>query len=213
VAILSVRDFLPAHSNHSSWSAAFMNFKKRTYRSLGELLTDLWFPFRNRKRLKPMRNENLISPALRERLMVAVTAVERWRYCSYVHAKQALKSGVSSNEISLLLSGDVGNCPEQEATALLYAQHMAESDGHPAPEAERQLRQMYGAEKMEAIHLMLRMIRLGNLLWATPGTTYCTASPSVSGKDRAVHSEAVRANNSQIGSLPLNMATLFERSR
>lgn len=141
-----------------------MNFKKRTYRSLRELLADLWFPFRNRKRLKRISNENLISPALRERLMLAVTAVEGCRYCSYFHAKQALKSGVSPKETSLLLSGDIGNCPEEEATALLYAQHWAESDGQPAPEAERRLRQIYGAEKMEAIQLMLRMIRLGNLV-------------------------------------------------
>ena len=99
--------------------------------------------------------------------MLAVTAVNGCRYCSYFHTRQALKSGVSPREISRLLSGDVGACPEEEATAVMYAQHWAESDAHPAPETIRKLRQEYGAEKVEALHLILRMIRLGNLLGNT----------------------------------------------
>ena len=96
--------------------------------------------------------------------MLAVTAVEGCRYCSHFHAKQALKSGITPEEISRLLSGDIDNCPEEEAVAVIYAQHWAESDAHPDPEAIRKLQQTYGVEKTEAIHLMLRMIRLGNLL-------------------------------------------------
>lgn len=96
--------------------------------------------------------------------MLAVTAVDGCRYCSYFHAKQALKSGVTPEEISQLLSGDVDGCPQEEAVAVIYAQHWAESDAHPSPEALRKLQQTYGVEKTAAIHLMLRMIRLGNLL-------------------------------------------------
>ena len=105
-----------------------------------------------------------MSPAFRERLMLAVTAVDDCRYCSYFHAKQALKSGVTQEEIGQLLSGDVDGCPEEENLAVIYAQHWAESDARPDPEAVRKLQQTYGVEKTEAIHLMLRMIRLGNLL-------------------------------------------------
>ena len=125
---------------------------------------DLWFPIRNRKRLKKVMNEDLISSAFRERLMLAVTAVDGCRYCSYLHTRQALKSGVTPEEISQLLSGDVDNCPEDEAVAIIYAQHWAESNANPDPEAVSKLHQTYGVEKAEAIHLMLRMIRLGNLL-------------------------------------------------
>jgi AhpD family alkylhydroperoxidase len=143
-----------------------MKFNRRTYRSLRELFSDLWFPIKNRKRLKEVMNSRL-SPSFQERLMLAVTAVEGCRYCSYFHAKQALKSGISPEEISRLLSGDVDNCPEDEAVAVIYAQHWAESDAHPDPEAERKLQQTYGVEEKEAIHLMLHMIRLGNLLGNT----------------------------------------------
>ena len=96
--------------------------------------------------------------------MLAVTAVNGCRHCSYFHTRQALRSGVSAQEIGRLLSADVANCPEDETVALMYAQHWAESDGCPDPEAVARLEQTYGAEKAEAIHLMLRMIRMGNLL-------------------------------------------------
>ena len=141
-----------------------MKFNKRTYKKLKEVFSDLCFPIKNRKRLKEVRNEGLISPAFRERLMLAVTAVDGCRYCSYLHAKQTLKSGVAPEEISQLLSGDANNCPEEEAVAVIYAQHWAESNGQPDPETVRKLQQTYSVEKTEAIHLMLRMIRLGNLL-------------------------------------------------
>jgi len=144
-----------------------MKFNKRTYKNPKELIVDLWFPVRNRKKLRELKNRGLISPAFRERLMLAVTAVNGCRYCSYFHTKQALKSGVSPEEISRLLSGDVDACPEDEATAVMYAQHWSESDAHPEPEAIQKLQQTYGVEKTEVIHLMLRMIRLGNLLGNT----------------------------------------------
>ena len=95
--------------------------------------------------------------------MLAVTAVDGCRYCSYFHAKQALKSGVTQEEIGQLLSGDVDGCPEEESLAVIYAQYWAESNAHPSFEAVLRLQETYGAEKAEAIHLMLRMIRLGNL--------------------------------------------------
>jgi AhpD family alkylhydroperoxidase len=139
-------------------------FSKRTYRSPKELFDDLCFPVRNRKRLKEARNKGLLSPAFQERLMLAVTAVEGCRYCSYFHARLALKARISQEEIGRLLSGDVDGCPEEEALAMLYAQHWAESGAHPDPDAVQKLQEVYGSEKVEAIHLMLRMIRLGNLL-------------------------------------------------
>jgi len=96
--------------------------------------------------------------------MLAVTAVNGCRYCSYFHTKQALKSGITAEEIGGLLAGDVANCPQDEAVAVAYAQHWAESDAHPDPEAVKRLQQTYGQERMEAIHSILRMIRMANLL-------------------------------------------------
>jgi AhpD family alkylhydroperoxidase len=96
--------------------------------------------------------------------MLAVTAVNGCRYCSYFHSRQALKSGISSEEIRQLLAGDVVNCPQDEAVAVAYAQHWAESNAHPEPEAVERLQQTYGPGKAESVHLVLRMIRMANLL-------------------------------------------------
>jgi AhpD family alkylhydroperoxidase len=146
---------------------SFMKFKKRTYGSVKELIRDLCFPIKNRRRLSEVRSKGLLSPAFQERLMLAVTSVEGCRYCSYFHSKLALKGGVSQVEISKLLSGEVDDCPEDEILAVLYAQHWAESNACPDKEAAKRLEETYGPEKAEAINLMLRMIRLGNLLGNT----------------------------------------------
>jgi AhpD family alkylhydroperoxidase len=140
-----------------------MKFPKRTYKNPQEFLSDLWFALKNITRLKKLGKKESVSPAFRERLMLAVTAVNGCRYCSYFHARQALKSGLSKTEIHGLLSGDVAGGPEDEAVAVTYAQHWAETNAHPDPGAVQRLRQTYGSGKAEVIHLLLRMIRLANL--------------------------------------------------
>jgi len=144
-----------------------MDFGKRTYRNPKELFADLCFPIINIKRLREAKNKGLISPAFQERLMLAVTSVEGCRYCSYSHSKLALKGGVNQEEIGRLLSGDFDDCTEDEAMAIFYAQHWAESNARPDLEATNKLQEIYDPEKVEAIHLMLRMIRMGNLLGNT----------------------------------------------
>ena len=147
--------------------SAQIKFTKRTYKSLSDFLRDFTFPIRNRKQLRGVRQKGLISPAFQERLMIAVTAVNGCRYCSYFHAREALKSGIEADEIRELLSGGVSNCPDDETVAVMYAQHWAESNAQPDPEAVEKLRKTYGAEKADAIHLTLRLIRMGNLMGNT----------------------------------------------
>jgi hypothetical protein len=46
---------------------------------------------------------------------------------------------------------------------LCYAQHWAETDANPEPEARARLLETYGDETVAQIDLALRMIRIGNL--------------------------------------------------
>jgi len=140
-----------------------MKFDKRLYKKPGDFFSDLWFIFRNLNQLNEIKKNKVISFAFRERLMLAVTSVNGCRYCSYFHTKEALKSGMHPQEISLLLTGESGKCPEEEAPAVIFAQHWAESDGHPDTEALQRIKQLYGIQKTEAINLILHMIRLGNM--------------------------------------------------
>jgi AhpD family alkylhydroperoxidase len=150
---------------HSGWPAWVMKFRKRFYKNPKDLLLDLCYPIGNRQRLKEA--SRVIPAAFRERMMLAVTAVHGCRYCSYFHTRQALQSGIESEEIGRLLAGDVTDCPAEEAVAVLYAQHWAESDAKPDSVAVLRLQQTYGSEKAEAIDVLLHMIRLGNLLGNT----------------------------------------------
>jgi AhpD family alkylhydroperoxidase len=113
-----------------------------------------------------MRGE-LIDPEFRERLMLAVTAVCGCRYCSYVHARQALVEGMSSEEIEALREGVLANSPSEELPALLYAQHWAATNGRTEAAARSRVVEQYGEETVEAIELALRTIQMGNLLGNT----------------------------------------------
>jgi len=63
------------------------------------------------------------------------------------------------------LSGTIPtDTPRDELLGLTYAQHWAESDAHPDPLMRQKLEENYGAERAEAIHIVLHMIRIGNLL-------------------------------------------------
>lgn len=124
---------------------------------------DIWFITRNMPMVNRVMTGRIVSRTFRERLMLAVTAVYSCRYCSWIHTGEALKSGIDQEEIAGLLAGSVDNCPEDEAIALLYAQHWADSDAKPDPEAVRRLEEAYGPEKAKAINLILYMNRFGNL--------------------------------------------------
>ena len=95
--------------------------------------------------------------------MLAVTAVNGCRYCSHAHAREALLAGISEAEVESLLSGVVDDCPSEEAAAVFYVQHWAESGANPDPDARRKLVEIYGSDTAGDIELVLRMIRVGNL--------------------------------------------------
>jgi len=143
-------------------------FNRRTYHSLKDFLTDICYILAHRSSLRKAKRGGLVSYAFRERLMLVVTEVNGCRYCSYFHAQVALRAGITKEELKDLLDGCIPEgSPEEEIPALLYAQHWAESDTRPDPEAQRRLLDAFGKDKSDAIQIILRMIRMGNLLGNT----------------------------------------------
>lgn len=136
--------------------------KKRTFRSFRQFWQELFFMLKNHKQIKSAMRDSDISSAFRERLMLAVTSVNDCRYCSYYHTQLALQEGISAEEAAKLLEGSVENCPSEEAAALLYAQHWAESDGNPDSEAVHRIIENYGEKTLHDIDMLLHMIRMGN---------------------------------------------------
>lgn len=135
-------------------------FRKRYYRSIAAFWSDL-------RQLAGLRGRGAISPALRERLMLTVTAVNRCRYCAAFHGYVARLSGLAPEEVRALLEGDAAAAPADELPALLYARQWAEAGGKASSELQAQLATVYGAEQARAIERALRMIWIGNLLGNT----------------------------------------------
>lgn len=157
------------------------NYYKRTYRNPREFFSDMFFLLKKSGHIRGLMRQKMLSGAFRERLMLAVISVYGCRYCSWVHSREALKSGVNQTEIVQLLQGSVDGCPAEEAVAVLYAQHWADSDTRPDPEAVSRLAKTYGLEKAEAIDVVLRMIRVGNLTGNTWGAFLAKVSFGVLG--------------------------------
>ncbi len=139
-------------------------FNKRLYPSIKDLVADFKFVFSNRDKMRLLMRGGAISPAFRERLMLAVTEVNGCRYCAYYHTKLALEAGLDSEEIAEMGEKSFVNCPPEEQPALLYAQHWAEANAQPDPAARETVLAQYGAEKLVLIELSMRVIRVGNLL-------------------------------------------------
>lgn len=138
-------------------------FKKRTYFSLREFFRDLSFIFKHRKRVRALFRGESLSPAFRERMMLAVTQVNECRYCARFHAKAALAEGVSRGEVSAILGGAFGDCPSDQLVGVLYAEHWSEMSGVPDPAVRDNLVTAYGSDMANDIDAVLRVVQTGNL--------------------------------------------------
>jgi len=105
-----------------------------------------------------------ISKAFVEKIMSVVTAVNGCVYCTWFHARQATKSGLSNEEIRNLMNLQFqADASDFELPALLYAQHFAETNRHPEDDMKEKILEFYGEKTAGHIHLVIRMIFFGNL--------------------------------------------------
>lgn len=103
-----------------------------------------------------------LTPQLRERLMLAVTEVNGCALCAWGHARMALESGMSGQEIGMMLRGELDSVPPDEIPAVLFAQHYAATRGRPSRASWERMVALYGASKAGGILGAIRMIMIGN---------------------------------------------------
>lgn len=137
-------------------------FRRRTY-SVPEFLHDIFAVLKSPVLAIGVLWGNALPHRFRERLYLAVIAVNGCRYCTYLHTRTALEAGLSPDDIHCLLGGIMENVPIDETTALLYAQHWADSNGRPDANARATVTETYGAEQSKAIEMALLLIRIGSL--------------------------------------------------
>ena len=138
-------------------------FKKRFY-TPRSFFRDLREMLARRSEIRDTARSGRVSRAFAEKIMMAVTAVNGCRYCAYFHTRQALAEGVPQDEIARILALELDQFPPEEAVALAFAQHWAETGGHPDPEAEGRFRETYGPQVSDDIMNWIRMITMGNLM-------------------------------------------------
>ncbi len=137
-------------------------FDKRIY-TLASFSAAVHDVFGHMEDMRKASRGGRISKAFAEKVMLSVTRVNGCRYCSYGHAHAALAAGVSEAELRSLLEGELGDFPEDEAVALTFAQHYAESSCRPDQQAWQRLVAYYGPEAAQDILAYIRMITFGNL--------------------------------------------------
>lgn len=113
--------------------------------------------------LKGARRDPALGSAFSKRIMLAVTQVNGCRYCSFMHTRMALASGVSRDELALIEGGDFDGLPEAELVALAFAQHFAETNGDYAPDTWTTLVETYDEATALHIRAVIRSITVGNL--------------------------------------------------
>jgi AhpD family alkylhydroperoxidase len=138
------------------------SFNKRIYTPRALLATFQWMVVESDEFRSAMHSDR-VSKVFSERIMLAVTAVNGCRYCSYAHTRMALQNGLSMDEVQRLLEGEIGHVTPEEAPALFFAQHYAENGGRPAADALQQLKDVYGPDMAGEILTHIRMITMGNL--------------------------------------------------
>lgn len=113
--------------------------------------------------LRKLPTDKRISKQLGEKISLAVTGVNKCRYCSWLHTKTALEKGLSRKEIEALLSAEFEGAGPNELSAILYAQHWADTNGDVDAEARQRVLDEYGAFKTSEIEAMIQAVYFGNL--------------------------------------------------
>ena len=97
------------------------------------------------------------------RLQLAVTEVNGCPACSYQHTKMALQQGMSGEEISSFLSGGDQFIKPEEAKAIMFAQHFADSKGYPKKYAYDAIVNEYGEKEASIILSSVQIMISGNM--------------------------------------------------
>jgi len=109
------------------------------------------------------KNSKLVDPHFIERLQLAVTEVNGCAACAYQHAQMALEQGMSNEEITSFLNGDNNFTKPEEAKAIMFAQHFADSRGFPKKTTYDSIVKEYGEKKARIILSAAQIMIAGNM--------------------------------------------------
>ena len=125
------------------------------------------------------------SKALREKVMLGVTAINDCRYCAWGHSHWATSQGIPLEEVNRILSSQddslKANDPA-EAAAILFGQHYAEHLDEIDPESVKNLRNYFSQAQVREIVGYVYFITFTNL----SGNTVDVLLERIRGKGRPI---------------------------
>ncbi len=135
----------------------------RTYDVRG-FLADLASLLRAGPRLLAIYRDDRIDPALRERIMVAVSRANSCRECTRVHEAWAVRAGVSADELTRLGAGELAYTPADQRPAVVFATALAEASFGPLPIEVRALVDDHvDTERQRDVEAIARLMTFANL--------------------------------------------------
>lgn len=147
--------------NLSEFIGSRTEFKRRF--SLWEMYRSFVFLPRAMNKMIGNNKSKLVDTDFIRRLQLAVTEVNGCPACSYQHTKMALQQGMSGEEISSFLSGGDQFIKPQEAKAIMFAQHFADSRGYPKKYAYNSIVKEYGEKEAHIILSAVQTMIAGNM--------------------------------------------------
>jgi AhpD family alkylhydroperoxidase len=125
------------------------------------------------------------SKALREKVMLGVTAINDCRYCAWGHSHWAISQGIPLEEVNQIFSDQIesltANDPA-EAAAILFGQHYAEHLDEIDPDALKHLRTYFSQAQVREIVGYVFFITFTNL----SGNTVDVLVERIRGKGRPI---------------------------
>ncbi len=140
-----------------------MNYYQKRSFTFSTFINNLTKSFRNMGGIIKTMSSKRISRQFSEKIMLALTSVNKCRYCTLLHTSAALKVGCSSQEISDIFSFNIENLKEDEKIALVFAQTYAQNNTMVSREDLKCLVSYYGKEKAQDILNYIYMFYIGNL--------------------------------------------------
>jgi len=137
----------------------------RTFTSPGEVVRDVVGVARRARPLATAYTRAGLDPALRERVMVAVSRVNSCRGCTYVHERWAGRAGVTAEDLQAIGLGELANLDERSRAAVAYAAALAEARfrGPIAPDLAAGASEHLTPGELAAVDAVARMMALANL--------------------------------------------------
>jgi AhpD family alkylhydroperoxidase len=125
------------------------------------------------------------SKALREKVMLGVTAINDSRFCAWGHSHWAFSQGVSLEEVNQILGSQDGSYKTSdpaEAAAILFGQQCAGNFGRKDPDSLKMLRNFFSPAEAREITGYVYFITFTNL----SGNTVDALLNRIRGKGRPI---------------------------